>query len=245
MPLPPRGPVSRDEVADRDRRDPPRVVRPRGRRPRPLVPRPRPGRGVGAGRLRDRARPLAARRHPRRAGRVDRPHRPQPRDRRDPAPARRRRPRALGGRVGPAGRSSRSRRARRRAARPAVRLLPSGAGGGGPRGADAAHRRGPDRRGDRPRLPDRARHGRPAAGAGEAARPRGRDPAARSSSGAAAGAARRRARDGVPALQRGLRRDGRARSDARRAVRRGDPPRAAAGAADAGRGRGARVCSRC
>ena len=54
------------------------------------------------------------------------------------------------------------------------------------------------------------------------------------------GAARLRARDALPRLQRGLRRDRRRRADPARAVRRGDPARARAVRADARRGRGAR-----
>ena len=228
------------------RRDPPRVVRPGGRRPRAARsatstwPRSRC-------RTRSRPRSCDGRATASRTSRARGSSAPPTTARstcirRQRVGADRERSAVESGR---AGRAARSRRARRRAARPAVRLLPSGAGRGGPRGADAAHRRGPDRRGDRARLPDRARHGRPAAGAREAARARGRDPAPRPSARAAVGAARRRARDGLPALQRGLRRHRRARSDPRRAVRRGDPPRAAAGAADAGRAGGARVCSRC
>src|SRR5260370_110346 len=79
---------------------------------------------------------------------------PQPGDRRDPPAAGRHRPRAHGRRGRPAGRAARSGRARRRAARPPLRLLSSGARGGGPGGPDAAHRRGADRGGDRPCLPD-------------------------------------------------------------------------------------------
>ena len=57
---------------------------------------------------------------------------------------------------------------------------------------------------------------------------------------AAAGAGGR-----LPDLQRGPHGDERRRAHARRPERRGDPPGAAAGRADARRGGGARACSRC
>ena len=123
----------------------------------------------------------------------------------------------------------------RRAARADLRLLPPGARRRRAGRADAEPRRRPDDAGDRARVPRPRADARAAARAREAEDPRRRHPAPRAAGAPPAGAAAHGARGDLPRLQRGLRAAG-----AAGALRRGDPARAAARDADAGRGRGAR-----
>ena len=141
------------------RRDPPRVVRPGGRRPRPRRSATSTWR---RSRCRTRSRPrscdgraTASRTSPARGSSARAHNRAIDVIRRQRVGARAASARPSS--PAPPGRAAGARRARRRAARPAVRLLPPGAGRGGARDADAADRRGPDRGGDRARVPDRAR----------------------------------------------------------------------------------------
>ena len=176
------------------------------RDPRPRARRRRARRGRGAGGLRRRARALAARGRPRQPGRVAADDGAQPRDRPDPARAEPApQDRAAGGARDAAEPTWTGGRDPRRAAEPDLRLLPPGARDRGAGGADAAHARRPDHRGDRARVPRPRADDGAAARAGEEEDPRGRDPVPRPARPPAAGAAALGARGRLPDLQRGLR----------------------------------------
>ena len=217
-----------------------------GRGARAGARRPGPRRGGGPGRLRDRARALAARRRAREPGGVDRHGRPQPGARPDPRRPALRRARARSSRGWTRSRAATSRGGRggepdrRRAPAAGLHLLPPGARAGGARRADAAPARRPDDRRGGARVPRLGGRDGPARRARQGEDPRGADRLRAPARRGPARAARLRARDALPRLQRGLRRDGRRRADPARAVRRGDPARARAVRADARRARGAR-----
>ena len=208
-------------------------------------PRPRrhpARRGRGAGRLHDRARALAPRRHAGEPRRLDHHRGPEPGDR--PAPPRadlRPQGRAARAARGAAGRGRRRELDPRRPARPRLHLLPPRAGRGVARRADAARGRRPDHDRDRARVPRRGAGDGPAPRAGEEEGPRRRHPLPRPARPPAAGAAAVRARGALPRLQRGLLRQRRRRTDPGRALRRGDQAVEAARGADAGRAGGARA----
>ena len=136
----------------------------------------------------------------------------------------------------PAPRGARARTDRRRSAPPRVHVLPSGAVDGGPGRADAEGRVEPLDGGDRTGLPDVREHDGTAAAAGQAEDRQRRHPVPRPARRGAPRTTRRRPRRDLPRLHRGLRDAGR-----RRAGRRGDPARPAAGRADARRRRGPRA----
>ena len=207
-----------------------------------------PGRGVRPGRLRRRAAGVAPGRRPLLAGGVAHDDGPQRRHRsvapagggrrqaagRGDARARRtgrgrrgsgRRPRPS--RVGRGGCRRRELR-HRRPAPPHLHVLPPGAAPRGAGGAHAADPGRPDDRRDRPGLP---RHGGgdvAASGAGQAQDPPRRHPVPRAAGAPAARADLGRARRGLPAVQRGVRRLVGERPPAPAAQCRGDPPGAAA-----------------
>ena len=129
-----------------------------------------------------------------------------------------------------------ARRHWRRAAPADLHLLSPGAGDAGPRGADAAHGRRPDRARDRPRLPG------PGDDHGAADHPRegqdqgGSHPVPSAVRGGSPGPRRRRPGCPLPDLQRGLPGDRpRHRSRTSRPDRRGDPAHSPAPCPHAGR----------
>ena len=127
---------------------------------------------------------------------------------------------------------------RRRPAAADLHVLPPGAGDAGARRAHAAHARRPDHRGDRSRVPRRRADDGQADRAREAQDRRRAHPVSGARGRRAPRPPARRAPGRLPDLQRGLRgRRGRS-AGARGAVRRGDPTRRAADAADARRPRG-------
>ena len=158
----------------------PRPLGPRAGRPDRLPRRLRPRRGGRAGGLRDGRRALAARRRARASRRVAGGHRAQPGHRPHP-------PRPHAGRQDAAARRARGRGGPdaaddlpRRAPRARLHLLSPGAGHRGAGGADPAHPRRAEHRGDRARVPRSARRRWPSASCAPSAR--SAPPASRSAS---------------------------------------------------------------
>ena len=131
---------------------------------------------------------------------------------------------------------------RGRPAPPGLHLLPPEPGAGHPGRADPAHPGRPDDRRGRPGAAGQRGLDGQAADPGAAEDQARAHPLPGAPGPRAAGPLGGRARDGVPDLQRGVRRHLRPAAGARRARRRGDPPDPAAGAAPAGRRRAPSGC---
>ena len=214
-----------------------------GRDPHPRPRRPVACRGRGAGRVRHRARALAARRDASLARRVDRGDRAQPGDRPDP-------PRADVRAQGRAARTSGG-GAGGRGGRPELRSPTSGSRSS----SRAATRPSPSRRGSRSRCGRSAGLQTPEiARAFLVTEPRSRNGSSAPSAGCARRGSRsacrpttccptppRRAPRPLPRLQRGLCGHGRRRARPPRALRGGDPAREAPLRPDARRARGVRA----
>ena len=221
-----------------DRTGLPRGVRPRGGRPGPRLRRHRRRRGGGPGRVHRGRAALAVDRAAAEPGGMDHHHRPQPGDRPVAPRGVARGPARPGRSAARARRAGRGGRRARRPAAPDLHLLPPGARRRRAGRADAAAARRAHHRGDRARLPGARADDGAAAGAGQGQDPRRADPVPGPERGRPAGPPPRRAGRRLPDLQRGLHGElGRAACP-RRPVRRGDPPRPAAGRADARRAGG-------
>ena len=184
------------------------------------------------------AQSLARRGHPAQPGRLDRDHRPQPRDRPLPPRVVALRPLRPGRDRRAHRRGDRGRPLERRPAASHLHLLPPGARPERPGGAHPAPaRRAPDAR-DRAGVPGARADDGAAPRPREAQDPRGQHPVPHPRRRRAVGPPAARARGGLPDLQRGPHGEQRRRAHARRPQRRGDPPRAPARRSDARRGRG-------
>ena len=180
-----------------------------------LPRRLRPRRGSHPGRLCRRRRAMAARGRPAKPRRVAGDHRPQPSDR--PAPPRthpERKDAAAGGVRGAAATTGGDHDVSRRTTRAGLHLLPPGAGGRCPGGADAAHPGRADHRGDRPRVPGSSGDDDQTPHPSETKDQRRRDPVSGATRTPAARAPGGGARGRLSDLQRGLRRPHRAGHEA-------------------------------
>ena len=214
-----------------------------GRDPHPRPRRPVARRGRGAGRVRHRARALAAGRDASLARCVDRRDRAKPGDRPDPPRAdvrpQGRAARTSGGGAG--GRGGRHELHSRRAAGAPLHVLPPGARRRGAHRAHAARGgRAADAR-DRPRLSRDRAGARATARPRQAAPTRNGDPVPGTARPPAARTPPRRAPRPLPRLQRGVCGYGGRRARPTRALRGGDPAREAPLRPDAGRARGVRA----
>ncbi|CAA9215755.1 MAG: RNA polymerase ECF-type sigma factor, partial [uncultured Corynebacteriales bacterium] len=208
-------------------------------------PRPRPGRGPGAGRAGPGPGAVAGVGRPGQPGRLAHGRVQAARDRLLPAGGAAARADAVAGRGARRARPGRRRRRhRRRRAAADVHVLPPGAQHRDPGGAHPPARRRAEHPGDRPRVPVRRGHRRPADQPGQADPGRGRRAVRGADRAGAAGAARLGAGGRLPDLQRGLLGDGRGRLDPARPVPGGapaGPPAGRAGAAGAGGARPGRA----